>query len=142
MKNSTKFHLQHLLFAAALALATIGGIAYWSLTTPKQSSAPAAASSGPWHRNGQGGRYLLQMHQGRPLPAGARLMGTVLSDANCRPDAQGLSHCHNDIELSDGRKITVIDTHQMNRNRCLKPGDRISVRGVNSHWVVGTLAEK
>ncbi|MBK5204896.1 MAG: hypothetical protein JJD98_05660, partial [Polaromonas sp.] len=57
-------------------------------------------------------------------------------------DAEGLSHCHNAIELADGSKITVIDTHEMHRNRCMQPGEKISLTGVGKSWVMGQVFKK
>lgn len=100
---------------------------------------PAGVALASWHDNGQGGRYVLQLEQGGPLRAGWRVAGVVTSDTDCRPDAQGLSHCRNAIELSNGDRIVVVDTHQMMRNRCLTPGDRVSLSAVDASWVVAVL---
>lgn len=105
-------------------------------------SVPAGARLGSWRDNGQGGRYVLQLENGRALRAGDRVAGIVTSDTRCEPDAQGLSHCRNGIDLANGSRIVVIDTHAMMRNRCLAPGDRLSLTAVDSSWLVGTLAGK
>ncbi len=100
---------------------------------------PSGARLAAWQDNGQGGRYVLQLAQGRSLPVGERVAGIVTSDSNCEADAEGLSHCHNTIDLANGSRIVVINTHQMSRNRCLGPGDRVSLTGIGASWVVGTL---
>jgi len=100
---------------------------------------PAGAPLGSWHDNGRGGRYLLQLAQGRPLRAGGRVAGIVTSDTDCQPDSRGLSHCRNAIELADGSRIVVVDTHQMSRNRCLAPGDRLSLSAIDRSWLMGVV---
>ncbi len=99
---------------------------------------PAGASSVSWADNGAGGRYMLQVIEGA-VPAGARLSGVVASDTNCDPDAQGLSHCHDGIDLSDGRTITVVNTHNMARNECLAPGQRVAITRLNADWIVAAV---
>lgn len=100
---------------------------------------PPGAQLGSWQENGHGGRYLLQIAQGRRLAAGERVAGIVTSDNDCQPEAQGLSHCHNAIDLANGSRIVAIDTHAMMRNRCLAPGDRITLSAIGPEWVLGTL---
>lgn len=100
---------------------------------------PAGAFLQSWHDNGHGGRYVLQVIQGRPLAKGERISGVVANDLDCAPDAEGLNHCHNEITLANGTRITVINTHEMMRNRCLGAGDRLSLVFMDTPWVVGTL---
>lgn len=121
-----------------------------SLAAPSMAPASTGAQSSPpiprgvplasWRDNGQGGRYLLQFVKGRAVAPGARTTGLVLSDSDCAPDAQGLNHCHNLIELADGSRVEVINNHQMMRNRCLASGDRLALRAVNGSWLMGELA--
>jgi len=101
---------------------------------------PRGVAMASWFDNGHGGRYLLQVAQGPILAKGESAIGSVASDTNCDPDAQGLSHCHNAIELANGGRITVIDTHNMSVNRCLIPGEHIALTGVGGPWIMGTLS--
>lgn len=94
-----------------------------------------------WYLNGKDGRYFVPIIQGnlsRPT------IGIVKTDSNCRPDDQGLSHCHNQIELLSGRTITVQNTHKMSKFRCLSPGERVTVRpdGSSSWAIVQTAPRK
>ena len=107
-----------------------------------QPPIPPGVAMKSWQENGAGGRYLLQLAQGKSLKAGTRVTGTVTSDTDCDIDAEGLSHCRNTIKLANGSEITVIDTHNMHRNRCLGAGDRLSLTGMSGPWIMGTLAEK
>ena len=75
-------------------------------------------------------------------PRGPRFTATVTSDTDCDPDAQGLSHCHNGLKLADGTQITVIDSHNMNRFRCLGEGDQLTLKAVGTSWIVATLTKK
>jgi len=125
------------------ALVVVGAAALVSCsanTSSEKPPIPTGASISSWHDNGAGGRYLLQVAQGRALAAGEKVVGVVRSDTDCEPDAQGLNHCHNTIELRDGRSIDVVDNHQMSRNRCLRPGEQIALTGVSSSWLVGTVS--
>ena len=79
---------------------------------------------------------MLQIAEGDAPPAGVRVTGTVTTDADCDPDAQGLNHCHNDIDLGNGRSIAVINNHTMHRYPCLAPGQRLSITRLNANWVV------
>jgi hypothetical protein len=107
-----------------------------------QPPIPRGVAMKSWQDNGHGGKYLLQLAQGTALKAGKPVTGTVTGDANCDVDAQGLSHCHNTIDLANGGKITVINSHNMHRNRCLGAGDRISLTGMSGPWIMGTLSGK
>lgn len=57
------------------------------------------------------------------------MMATVLTDENCAPDAQGISHCSNELRLADGRLMTVRHDHRMTDVPCLSPGERVLVTG-------------
>ena len=107
-----------------------------------QPPIPRGVAMKSWQENGRGGKYLLQVVEGRAPKAGKRLSGTVTSDTNCDADAEGLSHCQNIIELTDGSRITVIDTHNMHVNRCMSPGERISLTGIDKSWVMATTSTK
>jgi hypothetical protein len=128
-----------------VAIAALGGIAAvaFSLlsgqeTANAQPAIPAGVNLASWYENGSGGEYLLQLAEGEAPPVGVRMSGVVLSDTDCEPDAQGLSHCHNGIALANGSTIIVTDTHLMSRYRCLRPGETVDVTTFNGSWVVAT----
>lgn len=102
----------------------------------QKSGIPSGAGIQSWYENGTGGHYVAPVIAGsvQSLAAGSRV-GTVLTDTNCTPDAQGLSHCHNSIEFSDGSRITITDNHQMSRHRCLRPGEFVRVKLLRKQWV-------
>lgn len=108
-----------------------------TLADVREPEIPEGASLKSWYNNGSQGIYILDVMEGLPSLGVRQLEGVVLSDGNCRPDANGLSHCHNRVELSNGRQITVVNNHQMSRNRCLKPGDRLSFSALNDRWLTG-----
>lgn len=128
---------------AALALAgAAGGAMFWvaparaaQFSASAEPSIPPGALIRAWTDNGEGGSYLLQLIGGNAPPRGATLGGAVTSDTNCTPDAQGLSHCHNGIDLDNGMRLLVVDNHAMMRHPCLKPGQRVAVSGFSSRWV-------
>ena len=108
----------------------------------EQPPIPRGVAMKSWQENGRDGRYLLQVLHGSAPETGKRITGTVKSDTDCDIDAEGLSHCHNVIELANGSRITVIDTHNMHRYRCLGEGDRLTLIGINGSWIMGTLSKK
>lgn len=134
--------------AATLALAgVVGGALFWvsdaratQLAVPDEPRIPAGAPIRSWADNGQGGLSLLQIIGGIDLPRGATLRGTVTSDTNCAPDARGLSHCYNGIDLDNGTRILVLHTHAMMQHPCLEPGQRVTVTGFSGNWIIARTA--
>lgn len=59
---------------------------------------------------------------------GGPTMATVLTDENCEPDAQGISHCRNELELADGTRLVVRHDHRMHEVPCLTPGEQLAVQ--------------
>ncbi len=106
------------------------------------SPIPAGAALKSWQDNGADGRYVLQVIKGKLPKTTKPITGTVTTDTDCDADAQGLSHCHNVLKLSDGTELTVIDSHNMHRNRCLGTGDQMALTGLGKSWVVGTLFKR
>jgi|SRR5690625_1503086 len=51
--------------------------------------------------------------------------GIVRSDTDCKADKEGVSRCHNEIELDNQKKVTIANPHNMRKNRCLKPGEKV-----------------
>jgi hypothetical protein len=145
MKYQPKRHRGTLALISGLVLGVLATSAVFMYFYKGQAQTgeppiPSGVAMTSWFDNGHGGRYLLQVAQGRSLAQGERVIGSVASDTDCDPDAQGLSHCHNGIELTNGDRITVIDTHNMSVNRCLKPGERIALTGIGGPWIMGTVS--
>jgi hypothetical protein len=59
---------------------------------------------------------------------GGPVAATVLSDENCEPDAQGVSHCVNRLRLAGGGTLVVRHPHRMMEVPCLEPGEHVMVR--------------
>ncbi len=55
----------------------------------------------------------------------AAVMAEVMTDTDCAPDAQMISHCRNEMQLSNGEKIVVRHPHDMRDVPCLAPGERV-----------------
>lgn len=140
-----------LLVSSALAIFFLGGLTAALLLSYRQGTAtveyqreaataeptiPPGVSLTSWFENGEGGQHVLQIVEGNAPPAGVRVTGTVTSDTDCDPDAQGLNHCHNIIDLGNGRSVEVIHNHSMHRYECLAPGQRLSITRLNANWVV------
>lgn len=139
MRIQPKLYSASRLLLGAFALSAAFLYSYNVQAETTQPPIPRGVAMKSWQENGSGGRYLLQLIQGKALNSGNTVVGTVTSDTDCDADADGLSHCHNTIELSNGGKITVIDTHNMHRNRCLGAGDKLSLTRVDGTWMMGTL---
>ena len=58
------------------------------------------------------------------LPSGA-VTATVLTDEDCAPDAEGVSHCRNTLRLPSGRTVEVRHPHRMHDVPCMTPGEKI-----------------
>lgn len=130
---TTRFNARHLLAVTATALlATVVACR----ASAQEPPIPSAAGIHFWYENGTAGHYIAPVIAGsaQTLASGSRI-GLVLTDTHCTPDAQGLSHCHNSIEFSDGSGITIMGNHQMSRHRCLRPGDRVRVKLFRGQWV-------
>lgn len=67
-----------------------------------------------------------QLVDGR-LPAQPSV-ATVLTDEDCAPDAQGISHCLNRLRLPDRSTLTVRHPHHMSVVPCLTPGERVALQ--------------
>ncbi len=132
--------------ALGLSLSAVGAIALALLPSGK-SPEPVAPASGDAHSSvspasWEGLRTLLvfrgtepspsegtalraQLLDGR-VPAG-RTVAVVLTDEDCAPDGQGISHCANALRLPNGNTLTVRHPHSMAVVPCLTPGERVLV---------------
>ncbi len=121
------------------ALAGIG-IAALSVNTAEPVSAqppiPAGYALSSWQDNGRDGQYLLEYSAGQLPARGSSVEGVVLSDESCAPDEEGVNHCVNTIRLADNSELVLINNHVMSINRCLKPGEIVSLRTYNSEWAI------
>jgi hypothetical protein len=79
----------------------------------------------PADRPEKRGEILLTNLVGGVMPAGAR-RATVLTDSNCAPDADGVSHCLNELQIGDAR-VMVQHHHDMSAVPCLTPGETVNV---------------
>ena len=53
----------------------------------------------------------------------------VETDENCTPDAYGISHCTNGLQLPDGSTLVLRHDHNMQAYHCLKPGEVVTLEG-------------
>jgi len=51
--------------------------------------------------------------------------GIVRSDTDCKADKEGVSRCQNEIDLDTQKKVTIVNPHNMRKNRCLKSGETV-----------------
>lgn len=137
--------LRHRRMLAALTGITIGMLVILLLvgkrnTTAAEPTIPRGAPLASWNENGRGGQYVLQILDGATPPPGVTVSGVVASDTACQPDALGFNHCHNEIDFANGAHITVVNTHVMRRYRCLRPGEAITLTGINASWVLAKVS--
>lgn len=138
--RSSGFLVPVLAVAGVGVLLALGVFSYGQKSASAEPAIPPGAKLTSWFDNGAGGRRVLQIYRGSAPPVGVRVAGTVMTDTNCEPDSEGLSHCHNIIDLSDGRRIEIVNTHIMSRHPCLSPGDQLSVTRLNANWVIASAA--
>ena len=133
------------LAAAAAALAAI----LLAATTGSSSrpAAPAPTAQAPQgdtsHQRPAFARSLTVTTKGEPAPSEhpermrallldgklprAGVKATVLTDEDCAPDAQGVSHCRNKLRLPSGKTIEVRHPHRMHDVPCMTPGETVRV---------------
>jgi len=68
-------------------------------------------------------RLSAMLEEGRMLEK--PMMADVLTDTDCAPDEQMISHCRNEMRLRDGRRIVLRHPHDMSRIPCLAPGEQV-----------------
>lgn len=61
------------------------------------------------------------------LPA-EPVTAVILTDENCEPDAEGISHCRNEAQLPSGEKVVLRHLHDMMQVECLAPGEEVILR--------------
>jgi hypothetical protein len=71
-----------------------------------------------------GGLLMANLERGQ-IPAQAA-QATVLTDANCQPDQDGVSHCLNELDLGTAR-VVVRHHHKMSEVPCLTPGEEVNL---------------
>lgn len=54
-----------------------------------------------------------------------QMMGMVMTDTDCAPDARMISRCRNVVRLADGQRIVLRHPHDMTKIPCLAPGERV-----------------
>jgi hypothetical protein len=61
------------------------------------------------------------------LPRGSTV-ATVLTDEDCAPDRQGISHCRNEVRVAGGGIVVLRHPHDMRQVPCLAPGEKVLLR--------------
>ena len=133
-------------FAAAvlvLALAGCGGGNGSTASTTSSSPAGEEAAAGGETTSSKTRRTVrVYDHEPKPSPSPVHLnaglekgtlpdkpvVGTILTDEDCAPDAQGVSHCRNVVRLPNGHKIVLRHPHAMMEVPCLEPGEKVLLR--------------
>lgn len=74
--------------------------------------------------SGTDGQLMTTLLEGE-VPAGAT-HAVVRTDTECAADAQGVSHCHNLLDI-DGTLVEVQHHHKMSTTPCLTPGETVAI---------------
>lgn len=61
-------------------------------------------------------------------PPSSETDAVVVTDENCTPDAEGVSHCRNEIRMANGKTVRVQHDHRMHEVPCLVPGEKVRLR--------------
>jgi hypothetical protein len=80
--------------------------------------------------SGETGPLMTTLVRGQ-YPDGAT-KATVRTDENCTPDADGVSHCLNELDLG-GSTIVIQHHHKMSLTPCLTPGETVNLMTVAEH---------
>ncbi|WDL96623.1 hypothetical protein [Alicyclobacillus sp. ALC3] len=91
-----------------------------------------------WQTNGVHHERFVQIVRGT---LSTEETGVIKTDTNCTPDALGLSHCQNILALPHNKTLVVTDIHNMQNYRCLKVGETVIVKPVNSNWAKVVVRE-
>jgi hypothetical protein len=77
------------------------------------------------------GSVLMASLERGQLPAGA-VRATVLTDANCQPDQDGVSHCRNELAIG-ATTLVVRHHHKMSEVPCLTPGETVNILSLEQY---------
>lgn len=77
-----------------------------------------------WQHNGKENLYTTKLLEGE---LASESTGVILTDTDCEADEKGISQCHNEIALDNGRSLTVMNIHIMKNYACLKPEDKVKI---------------
>lgn len=111
-------------------------------SSSSSSSSPAGAQATEATDDGKMRTVLVFDRQPAPSPSvtnlhagledgqlpGGPVEATVLTDEDCAPDEQGISHCRNAVRLASGQTVVLRHSHDMHQVPCLAPGERVLLR--------------
>lgn len=123
---------------AIAAIAAVGVVTLVSVGAPREREAPRhypsadpelrtllVAPAGTETLSGSEGSLVASL-VGGVIPA-QPVVATVVSDTNCAPDADGVSHCYNQLRMPDATVLEVQHHHRMADTPCLAPGEQVLV---------------
>lgn len=116
-----------------ILLVIISGSIYWSQETQTITSLETfEEDTFDWKKNGNENQYITQLLDGRIEVA---VSGTVITDTDCEADDEGISRCHNQIELDNNNTVTIINIHNMQNFPCFSPGEKVEIQPLTAGWV-------
>lgn len=130
-------------FAATILVVALAGCGGGEPST-SSSSSPSSPSSENATSGTEGMKTVrvFDREPGTPSPSATNLhaglekgklpnepvVGTVVTDEDCAPDEQGISHCRNVVRLAGGGTIVLRHPHEMHQVPCLAPGEKVLLR--------------
>ena len=137
LRTSCRTHLIGAFAASILVVALVAGCGGGDSSSPAGAQATDATGGGGMRTIRVFGREpsspspsATNLHAGLEegaLPKG-QVVATVLTDEDCAPDGQGISHCRNEVSLPSGQIVVLRHPHAMHRVPCLAPGERVLLR--------------
>ncbi len=135
VKVKSGLSLVGVVLGLGLLIGFLGSIGEQTDSIPESSVAPSAqqlravavySTADEPSPSTPGSPIRVKIERGR-LPQG-QSRGTVVTDENCEPDAEGISHCLNRIRFDGGESIEVRHPHDMSKVACLAPGEEVEVQ--------------
>lgn len=130
---------------ALLIISAVVGFSFWGTTSKTSTSQldPAlrtvvVVAPGEQRPTLRGADVAVDL-EGGTLLTGVRL-ATVLSDKDCAADAQGVSHCLNDLKIGT-TKVAIRHHHKMMEEPCFSPTEQLNVVDVATYATLQATAQ-
>lgn len=82
-------------------------------------------------RMSEANSFLMTSMVAGDLPAAAT-QGVIMSDSNCQPDQDGISHCLNTMRVGT-KTVTIRHHHDMRMVPCLTPGETVTLLSADQY---------
>jgi hypothetical protein len=131
--------MRHLLVVTIIVAALAGAVVQLNRNGQSERVAATASSDAPASelrlvivgskaKLGDNDGTLRVGYERGPRAPAREQFAEVVTDENCEPDAEGVSHCSNNIKLKNGKILRVQHAHRMHEVPCLVPGEKVRLR--------------